>query len=101
METTTHSNTRDLSLVILAGFVAVTAMICTTVLAFNGTIESAAAVGVLSGAGGTLAGVAIGRLSGTSSTVEVAPAVPVVAAPATVSDLSDSGIDIEAMIEGL
>lgn len=56
--------TRDSSLVLLAGIVAVTAMICATVLAIKGQISGELAAGILGTGGAGLAGVAIGRLSG-------------------------------------
>lgn len=58
------TSTRDLSLVILAGLVAVVAMACTTYLASRGKIPAEASVGILGASGGTLAGFAVGRMSG-------------------------------------
>lgn len=58
------NSSRDLSLVVLAGIVAVVAMACTTYLASRGRIPAEAAVGIIGTSGGTLAGIAIGRMSG-------------------------------------
>lgn len=58
------NSSRDLSLVALAGLVAVVAMACTTYLAAMDKINAEAAVAIFGASGGTLAGYAIGRMSG-------------------------------------
>jgi hypothetical protein len=57
---------RDLALIAFAGVIAVTGMICITLLAHWGTVDAAIAIGGVGG-GFALAGVALGRLSGTSA----------------------------------
>jgi hypothetical protein len=57
---------RDLALIALAGVLAMTGMICITLLAHWGTVDAAVAISGV-GAGFALGGVALGRLSGTSA----------------------------------
>ena len=57
------SSQRDLGLIVLAGMLVMTAMVCTTLLVIHADVDVTAAFGVIS-AGVGIGGVALGRLSG-------------------------------------
>ena len=68
---------RDTALILLAGVITVIAMICTTVLVIEAEVDPVAALGIISAGGVGIAGMAIGRLSGTGTTVnEGQPPLP-------------------------